>query len=165
MKIKTLNFELKYLSNKFFEEVLPNLQEALKKPNRPYCMLLVKVKNLDFCLPLRSNLPEIEGVGIKTIQNIETGKYKGIDFSKAILIEDRTYLKEDIVQLKDKTELLYIQANDKYIAREFKKYVSGYITSIKENSNTQDAKYQFSTLRNYHNELRMNLDLTKQFSD
>ncbi|MGX2987425.1 type III toxin-antitoxin system TenpIN family toxin [Ursidibacter arcticus] len=133
LSITTLNFELRYLSEEFYENVVSNLTETLTKDTRPYCVLLVKVKKLTFALPLRSNLPDEDGIGMKTIENTVTGKFKGIDFSKAILITSDECLKKDVVQLKEKSELLFIQAQDKKITREFKKYVEGYITAKKTN--------------------------------
>lgn len=155
MDITTQNIELRYLSEQFYLDVAPQLKEILLKETRPYCVLLVRVKNLDFALPLRSNLPEREGVGIKTIPNPrEDGKFKGIDFSKAILLTDKSYLKTDTVQLKNKSELLNIQGNERRIVREFKKYVSEYITAHK-NGYKLDHKFEYTTLINYHTELKI----------
>ncbi|GAB1673911.1 type III toxin-antitoxin system TenpIN family toxin [Mannheimia haemolytica] len=155
MDITTQNIELRYLSEQFYLEVAPYLKEILLKGTRPYCVLLVQVKNLDFALPLRSNLPQREGVGIKTIPNPdEEGRFKGVDFSKAILLTDKSYLKTDKVQLKNKSELLNIQGNERKIVREFKKYVSEYITAIK-NSSTLEKKFEYTTLINYHVELKI----------
>ncbi len=155
MHLTTLNLELKYLSTKFYTQHAPTLKERLLKDTRPYCVLLIEIKGLKFALPLRSNLPKREGVGIKTIENPNNkGRFKGIDFSKAILITDDSLLKPDMVQLKDKQELLNIQGNQKRIVREFKKYVSGYITAMKNNK-TLDSKYEFTTLQNYHIELKI----------
>lgn len=155
MDITTQNIELRYLSEQFYLDVAPHLKEILLKETRPYCVLLVRVKNLDFALPLRSNLPEREGVGIKTIPNPqENGKFKGIDFSKAILLTDKSYLKTDTVQLKNKSELLNIQGNERRIVREFKKYVSEYITAHK-NGYKLDHKFEYTTLINYHTELKI----------
>lgn len=153
MNITTPNIELRYLSEQFYLEVAPNIKEILQKETRPYCVLLVKVKHLDFALPLRSNLPERKGVGIKTVPN-SNGRFKGIDFSKAILVTDRRYLKADGVQLKNKAELLTIQGNERKIVREFKKYVNEYITARKHNAQL-DAKFEFTTLVNYHTELKL----------
>lgn len=155
MDITTQNIELRYLSERFYLEVAPHLEEILLKETRPYCVLLVKVKNLDFALPLRSNLPEREGIGIKTIPNPDKeGRFKGVDFSKAILLTDKSYLKTDRVQLKKKSELLNIQGNERRIVREFKKYVSEYITAHK-NGSTLDDKFEYTTLVNYHTELKI----------
>lgn len=155
MNITTPNLELRYLSEQFYIEVAPHIKEILLKETRPYCVLLVRVKNLDFALPLRSNLPERNGVGIKTIPNPNSnGRFKGIDFSKAILLADKNYLKNDTVQLKSKAELLNIQGNERKIVREFKKYVSEYITARKNNAQL-DAKFEFTTLVNYHAELKI----------
>lgn len=156
LNITTQNFALRYLSDNFFEKIQTTLKETLEKKTRPYCVLLVKVKGLDFALPLRSNLPEKEGVGIKTIPNPqEKGRFKGIDFSKAIIVSAED-LKTDRVILKDKAELLFIQGNDKKIQREFKKYVDQYIACVKNNK-VLDSKYQFTTLVNYHKELKISV--------
>lgn len=119
MNVTTSKLELKRLSESFYLNQAPNIKEILLKDTRPYCVLLVKVKNLRFALPLRSNLPNREGCGFKTIENKalteEHGlvKFKGIDFSKAILIYDDSFLKEDNVLLKDKQEWINILGNEK----------------------------------------------------
>ena len=155
MDITTQNIELRYLSEQFYLDVAPQLKEILLKETRPYCVLLVRVKNLDFALPLRSNLPEREGVGIKTIPNPhDEGKFKGIDSSKAIVLTDKSYSKTHTVQLKNKSELLNIQGNERRIVREFKKYVSEYITAHK-NGYKLDHKFEYTTLINYHTELKI----------
>lgn len=151
LHISTKSISLKYLSAEFYEKEAPLLKEILNKENRPYCVLLVEVKSLKFALPLRTNLPK--GVGIVTVKN-DNGGFKGIDFSKAILLKSDSWCKDDIVQLKRKEELLNIQGNDKKIAREFKKYVSGYITA-KKNGAKLDSKYRYTTLINYHKELKI----------
>ncbi len=65
LNITALDFELRYLSDEFYREIAPNLTEILTKVTRPYCVLLVRVKGLNFALPLRSNLPECDGVESK----------------------------------------------------------------------------------------------------
>lgn len=156
MDITTVSFELKILSDKFYSEILPRLKESLLKEKRPYCVLLLKIKHLTFALPLRSNLPTREGVGLITIEN-DKGGYKGIDFSKAVIIpekDQKSYFLTTKVQLKNKTEYLEILNKDKVIAREFKKYLSGYITAMKNNA-VLDSKYEHTTLQNYHKELKI----------
>lgn len=155
LNITTLDFDLRYLSDEFYKEIAPNLIEVLTKVTRPYCVLLVKVKGLKFAIPLRSNLPECNGIGIKTIENEDNkGRFKGIDFSKAVIITDEKYLKNDRVILKRTEELLFIKSQDRKICREFKKYVDTYIAQVKY-KRILDAKYEFSTLKNYHKELKI----------
>lgn len=158
MNVRTSQLELKFLSESFYQNHAPKIKEILFKDTRPYCVLLVKVKGLQFALPLRSHIPDREGCGFKTIEHQESKeqrkKFKGIDFSKAILISDDSFLKHDHVVLKDKNEWIFIIGNGKKIAKEFKHYVEGYITALK-NNNVLDSKYEFTTLINYHKELKI----------
>lgn len=75
---------------------------------------MVKVKGISFALPLRTNLPQPDNHNIcfKTVQN-EDGGFKGIDFTKAVIVDlDKDIMNKNI-QLKNKQEFLEIQGNVK----------------------------------------------------
>ena len=72
-----MNFFL--LENNFYKDY-SNCSEILKKTNRPYAIFLIKLNNLTFAVPVRSHITH--KYSIKTIGN------KGLDFSKAVVIND-----------------------------------------------------------------------------
>ena len=72
-----MNFFL--LENNFYKDY-SNCSEILKKTNRPYAVFLIKLNNLTFAVPVKSHITH--KYSIKTIGN------KGLDFSKAVVIND-----------------------------------------------------------------------------
>ncbi|MFC0323681.1 type III toxin-antitoxin system TenpIN family toxin [Gallibacterium melopsittaci] len=156
MLIKNLDLQLDLLSQDFFVNKAPMLNEILEKDHRPYCVLLVQVKNLHFALPLRTNLPQPENdkICFKTIHN-DKGGYKGIDFTKAIIVDLHNDIMNTNIQLRDKQEFLCIQGNVKKIIRNFKKFVERYITEMKNSPEKLSNDFQFCTLINYHSELKI----------
>jgi len=72
-----MNFFL--LENNFYNDY-SNCTEILKKSNRPYAVFLIKLNNLTFAVPVRSHITH--KYSIKTIEN------KGLDFSKAVIINN-----------------------------------------------------------------------------
>ena len=161
MEINHPDIQLRFLSERFYIEIAPHLTEILEKSTRPYCVLLVKIRGLNFALPLRTTLPNRADIGIKTIPNGKFDKfgqpfYKGIDFSKAVILpeEKEHYLKSDVLYLKSFKERLIIEGQYKKIIQAFKKYLSGYINAMKSQA-TLPEKYQYSTLKNYHRELKI----------
>lgn len=157
MLVKNLDLQIDLLSHNFFVSKAPLLDEVLEKQNRPYCVLLVQIKKINFALPLRTNLPqpENENICFKTIPN-NNGGFKGIDFTKAVIVDLHSDIMNKNIQLRDKQEFLNIQGNVKKITRHFKKFVERYITEVKNHSAAISDDFQFCTLVNYHSELKIN---------
>lgn len=155
MLIKNLDIQIELLSNSFYENKANLLDEVLQKESRPYCVLLVQVKGHNFALPFRTNLPnpENENVCFKTIEN-GSGGFKGIDFTKAVIVDLHTDITNQNIQLSDKQEFLCVQGNVKKIVRLFKKFVERYITEKKNGLETH-SDFRYCTLQNYHNELKL----------
>lgn len=156
MLIKHLDLQIDLLSQRFFTEKAPLLNEILEKGNRPYCVLLVQVKGVNFALPLRTNLPQPDNdkICFKTVPN-ENGGFKGIDFTKAVIVDLHSDIMNKTIQLRDKQEFLHIQGNVKKITRHFKKLVERYITEMKNNPKAPSNDFRFCTLSNYHLELNI----------
>ncbi|TNH00109.1 hypothetical protein FHQ26_11520 [Testudinibacter sp. TR-2022] len=156
MLIKNLNLQIDLLSLNFFNTKGILLSEILEKESRPYCVLLVQVKGINFALPLRTNLPQPDNKNIcfKTIPNGKGG-FKGIDFTKAVIVDLHSDIMNKNIQLRDKQEFLNIQGNVKKIIRNFKKFVERYITEVKNNSAIPSDDFRFCTLVNYHLELKI----------
>lgn len=156
MLVKNLDLQIDLLSPNFFINKASSLDEVLEKQNRPYCVLLVQVKGLNFALPLRTNLPQPdnEGICFKTIPN-GNGGFKGIDFTKAVIVDLHNDIMNKNIQLRNKQEFLNIQGNVKKITRNFKKFVERYITEMKIHPESLSNDFRFSTLSNYHSELKI----------
>jgi protein AbiQ len=157
MLIKNLNIQIELLSKSFYANKANLLNEVLQKESRPYCVLLVQVKGYNFALPFRTNLPnpENEKICFKTVKN-EDGGFKGIDFTKAVIVDLHTDITSKNIQLSDKQEFLCVQGNVRKIIRSFKKFVERYITENKNKSNQNiHSDFRYCTLQNYHKELKL----------
>jgi len=135
------------LSEKFFQENT-HLEEILTKPSRPYMILILEIGSLKFAIPLRSNISH--KFCFKT--NMTDGK-KGLDYTKAVLIKDESYLTNTYKKLSS-DEFIKITDNQVKIHEQFSKFVTRYISACEKNdTNLLDKTYKFSTLKNYHEEL------------
>jgi len=120
-------------------------QEILHKPSRPYVMLLVKIDNLTFAIPIRSHIKHKYGF----ITNKELNA--GLDFTKAIVILKPEYIssKERITITKE--EMIIISQSKGLIIRNFKTFLHTYKRKIRNNLSETLLKY--SSLQYFHKEL------------
>ena len=151
MKTKEL-FELHYLSQKFYEKynaaVYPKIEH---KPQRPYIMLLIKIDENTFALPLRTNIRHNSCYKFRHSSR-PTESVTGIDFSKAVIINDKTYI-DGIAEIDNKE---YVELNDRivFIMSKFRTYLKGYYVFAMGKAHEQQAKrYRYTTLKYFHKEL------------
>lgn len=146
--------ELRKLSNEFYKAYPHNkFPEIESKLGRPYAVLLVKINGVKFAIPLRTNIRHAFCYKFKTSDR-KTESSTGIDFSKAVVISNESYLGEE-TDINDK-EYLELQEKAFFIINKFKKYVNDYIQFRKNGGNEYIAKrYLFSTLK-YFDEILLN---------
>ena len=86
-----------FLTEQFYVDYI-HCPEIEQKKDRPYVQVYINVGGIDFAIPLRSN--------IKHTHVFWTDKQNrcGIDFSKAVIIEDKKYI--------DTTGRPYIRPNE-----------------------------------------------------
>ena len=115
--------------------------EALDK-SRPHAIVLIEVNELQFAIPLRTNLTHKHG-----LKTVKTG---GLDYSKALLIFDESDISRDI-KLESPEEFRAINEREAKIVKDFTKYVNRYVTARrKPDYNIIKREYRYSTLVNYH---------------
>jgi protein AbiQ len=146
------NLKLFYLTESFYKSAINNIKEMEHKNNRPYAMVIIKIYNNTFAIPLRS--------GIKHNRCYETMKedpksVKGLDYSKALIV-----LSRDIDSRRKPTinqeEFNVLRGKERIIAEQFKKYLEDYREIIiKKQSgiklySIEETLIEFSTLQNYH---------------
>lgn len=100
------------LSNQFYEKYGDN-EEILQKNNRPYYCLTINIDNILYAIPFRHNISHRY-----SFITIDKG---GLDFSKAVVISNNSYL-GSVTQI-DSSEFNIIKRNERKIKIEFKKYV------------------------------------------
>jgi protein AbiQ len=138
------------LSQKFCTEFpFSTYTELEQKECRPYILLLVKVRGLDFAIPLRSH--------IKHRYAFFTNRVKGCgaDYSKAVVITDKAYIdtKRPYVRPEERKELF---GKAYRIRQEFEAYIRQYEKAVKnQNAKHNQIFCQCSTLQYFHNELNI----------
>ena len=139
-------FQLRKLSKEFYKDFPTNtFPEMEHKKNRPYIVLLVKISELTFAIPFRTNIRHSFCYKFKNSDR-NTVSATGIDFSKAVIISKETYLGEE-TDINDK-EYLELQSKYFFIINKFKKYVRGYLL-LKQNKGNEylEKRYKYSTLK------------------
>ena len=148
MKVFTLN----KLSQAFYKAYPNNdFPEIEQKTERPYVVLLLKIGDCRFALPLRTNIRHNYCYKFSNTGR-ETLSVTGIDFTKAVVIDKSEYIGEE-TNIDDKE---YLELSKKYyfIVKKFKNYLNGYIDFIKNGGNEFIAKkYRFCTLKYFHKQL------------
>ena len=145
-------FTLNRLSNDFYLDHPYNLfPEIEQKKDRPYIVLLIKIENYNFALPLRTNIKHNYCYKFSKTGR-ETLSATGVDFTKAVVIDKLNYIGEE-TSIDDKE---YLELSKKYyfIIGKFKKYLDGYIDYMKNGGNEFVVKkYQFCTLKYFNKQL------------
>ena len=118
-------FELRKLTSEFYKDYpKTKFPEIEHKSSRPYVVVLVKIDDVQFAIPLRSNVHHTYCYKFKTSDRV-TDSSTAIDFTKAVVIVKPCYLGNS-TDINDK-EYLEIQQKTFFILKQFKKYVNGYI--------------------------------------
>lgn len=151
MEIKKL-YELNYLSAKFYNKYNSvEYPEIEHKAHRPYIVLLIKIDNNTFALPLRTNIKHSSCYKFQ-YSSRPTDSITGIDFSKAVIVNNSEYIGE-AAEMDNKE---YVELNDRiaFIISKFRTYIKGYHTYISGKANEHQAKkYRYTTLKYFHKEL------------
>jgi len=124
----------------------------IRGKERGYGIVVIEINNLMFGIPLRSNIKHKAAYLTKRRNHGETNK--GLDFSKAVLLEYRFYVSDFDFKIPPNEHSKLI-GKEVFITNRFKKYVDKYISAVKNSdSNILNSKeYRYTTLQNYHNNL------------
>lgn len=143
MKISKL-LPVFYNNNNHLSETLDGNGTPGEK-NRGYGIVVIEINNgMCFGIPLRSHLRHRHG--FKTIGD------KGLDYSKAVLIENAALIGQTFKIPHD--EYVKIKDREHFITSRFQKYVERYIVlANRGDNNALQQSYRYTTLVNYHAEL------------
>lgn len=145
-------YELHYLSAEFYNKYNSHdFPEIERKVTRPYIVVLVKIDDNTFALPLRTNIKHNNCYKFRRSSR-PTNSVTGIDFSKAVIVNKTEY----IGRLADIDNKEFVELNDKisFVVNRFKTYLNGYRKYVLGNLNKYQAdNYKYTTLRYFHNEL------------
>ena len=146
------NYEIRHLSNIFKIEYPENLYpEFENKAKRPFVVFLVEIDNHIFAIPFRTNMNHKYGFKFSE-SNLNTRSSTGLDFTKAVLV-DNTKLLGEKVRI-DSKEFKKLNKKCLFIKNQFEKYYYNYKKYVKgELNNKLSEAYKYSTLKYFHKEL------------
>ena len=140
------------LSNLFYQKHQCH-KEILKKVNRPYCIVVIKINNIDIGIPFRSNIKHKYAYYTELRQDNKLSR-AGLDYTKAVVIN----LNEDV----DTTRKAQIRKEDykvllgkEYIVQKgFEKFLAKYKEAVLY-PNRDENKFILanSALQYFHSEL------------
>lgn len=113
------------LSDKFYR-LYGGCKEIMQKKSRPYACLTVTINNVVFAIPFRHHISHKYAF-------ITKNNY-GLDYTKAVVIVDNTYISGILPQI-DQDEFNAIKGKDALILNGMKKYISLYKKAKQHNGN------------------------------
>ena len=149
------------LTNSFYRDNV-HLKEALDNQNgnwtsqkvRGYGLVVISINTLTFAIPLRSNIRHKSSF-IVTKSTTYGILGKGLDYSKALLITDMSYILVNDPFMIPSDEYKKLSDKENHIRESFEKYIKKYISAVKNHDMNIlcSNDYRYSTLQNYHTEL------------
>ncbi|HAI5711670.1 TPA: hypothetical protein HJR26_005167 [Escherichia coli] len=122
----------------------------------------IQLQGLTFAIPVRSHIRHDDCYIIERDMGRNDIRGMGLDYSKAMLITDPTYVSADIFLLKSKKAAKDLLSKEAHVTKQFSQYVERYVEAVKKNDNNILRRdYRFTTLINYHAELGLNAPTTE----
>lgn len=123
--------------------------EICRKPSRPYIIIQVTINDLDFGIPLRSNINHPHAFITDEINNC------GLDYSKTVVIKDSKYISNIIPNIRQ-NEWNIIKVNEDYIKKGLINYINLYKKALqKDHIKRNQLLIKYSTLKYFHDALNI----------
>lgn len=122
--------KLVLLSDKFYVEYA-DCSEILRKRNRPYACLEVDVDGVRYAIPFRHH--------IKHKFAFFTYGECGLDYTKAVVIKDGSYLDAERPQV-EQAEWNVIRRNENRIEYELRRFIGQYKRAMKHRGNPRSER-------------------------
>ncbi|MEG0578474.1 MAG: hypothetical protein RR490_01005, partial [Niameybacter sp.] len=140
-----------FLTHQFYDDY-KNCIQIEQKQDRPYVQLVVKIDELYFALPFRSNISHEFAFWT------DKDNKCGIDYSKAVVIMDSKYIDTEAKPQIRQNEHASIIGSEHLIEKGFKAYLKTYKKALrKQEVNRNRVICQFSALQYFHDEMRIEL--------
>ena len=143
------------LSPAFFAEYPPsNYPEIMTKDSRPYtCLMIETHKDYLICIPFRSSIHHDDAF-LFTGTNRSRRTRSGLDYKKAIIIKDTSYIDSNTSIVVDNDEYTAMITNITKIVNDVHSYISKYINHVNGTAPLHEReftrRYQYSTLPYFH---------------
>ena len=119
------NYKINYLSEQFYIDFNNSeYPEIENKTDRPYMVMLIQIENNTFAIPFRTRISHKHGYRFANSSR-KTNKSTGLDFTKAVIVNDIKYIGLS-ARIND-SEYNELDINHYIIIKRFKKYISEYI--------------------------------------
>jgi protein AbiQ len=137
-----------FLSENFFA-AFPNppFSEIEQKHDRPYIAFVVKIEGHSWAIPFRSNIKH------KNAFFTDAAKGCGIDYSKAVLVDNSNFIDEKRKAWLRQSEFEAIRGKDFEIYQGFKRYIKMYKKALKSGHVRYSHLLKFSTLQYFEDAL------------
>lgn len=130
-----------FLTNEFYSDYR-KYPEIEQKQLRPYIQIQIMIDGVLFAIPLRSHINHPHAYWTDKINHC------GIDFSKAVVIEDIKYIDTTKKPHIRDNEYKALQGKEYIVAKRFRKYINDY-KKAKMNLDIERNQmlYKYSTLK------------------
>lgn len=138
-----------FLSEEFYN-TYPSSQypEMEQKQNRPYIQVYVEIDGVQYAIPLRS------GIHHPHVLWTDKENHCGVDFSKAVVIADESYIDFSIEPHLRQNEFDALRGKDFRIKSKMEKYIADYKKAKKDLSNPiNQMLVKYSTLQYFEKEI------------
>lgn len=130
--------KLALLSDKFYTEY-SGCPEILIKRTRPYACLTIEVDGVLFAIPFRHHI--LHKYAFITYEDC------GLDYTKAVVIKDKSYLSKDTPTV-DRKEWDAVRRGESKIIFGFKSYLNQYKRAVRHKDNPRSANIlKYSSLQ------------------
>ncbi len=114
-----------------------------QKENRPYIVFLVEIEGRTWALPFRSNIAH------KYAFFTDEENRCGIDYTKAVVIEDPGYIDTARKPHLRQNEFDVLRGNEHLVYRGFVRYIKEYKKAKRSGNARYSSMLKYSTLQNY----------------
>lgn len=138
-----------FLAEKFYQqypaEQYPELEQ---KRDRPYIQIWVTIDGVNFAIPLRSSIHH------PFVFWTDEEQHCGVDFSKAVVLPDESYINESITPHLRDNEFAALYNKDYMIERQMRRYIQKYKRAKANLQKPFNRKLvSFSTLQYFEEEI------------
>lgn len=143
-----------FLTEKFYNDYPHEQYKQMElKSDRPYAHVTIELYNQLFCIPLRSHIDHPHAFFTNKKERC------GVDYSKAVVIKDETYIDKNRKVFIRPDEFKKLQGKDYIIKKQFMEYIELYKKAkVDETVSHRENILKFSTLQ-YFEEYIYNSDL------
>jgi protein AbiQ len=139
-----------YLTKQFYLDYI-NCTEIERKLERPYIMFKIKIDEIDFAIPLRSNINHEHVFWTDKLNKC------GLDFSKTLIINDSNYINTSLVPHIRENEYDCLIGKEYIIKTKLNTYIKKYKKALNHTHIHKNAVLcDYSTLQYFHKELNIN---------